>query len=147
KAFGSNSFGDSAHGWTIGVQSSWAIFDGHLTDGRVAQARSQLAQAHLARAEQTLAVEVEVRRALSSLQEAADLVAAASQVVRQAEEALRLATVRNLAGTATQLDVLSTQVALTQARNNQLSANYRHAIALATLRTALGEADAYAQGS
>ncbi len=147
KAFGSNSFGDSAHGWTLGVQSSWAIFDGHLTDGRVAQARSQLAQARLARDEQTLAVEVEVRRALSSLQEAAELVAAASQVVRQAEEALRLATVRNLAGTATQLDVLSTQVALTQARNNQLSANYRHAVALATLRTSLGEADAYASGN
>jgi outer membrane protein TolC len=125
------------------VQGSWAIFDGKLTDGRVAQAKSQLEQTRLARAEQTLAVEVEVRRALSSLQEATELVDAAKQVVRQAEEALRLATVRNSAGTATQLDVLSTQVALTQARNNRLSADYRQAVALATLRTALGEADAY----
>jgi outer membrane protein len=144
KKFGSNSFPDSPTGWTLGVQGSWAIFDGKLTDGRVAQAKSQLEQTRLARAEQTLAVEVEVRRALSSLQEATELVDAAKQVVRQAEEALRLATVRNAAGTATQLDVLSTQVALTQARNNRLSADYRQAVALATLRTALGEADAYA---
>jgi outer membrane protein len=144
KKFGSNSFGDSPTGWTVGLQSSWAIFDGRLTDGRVAQAKSQLEQTRLARAEQTLAVEVEVRRALSSLQEATELVDAARQVVRQAEEALRLATVRNSAGTATQLDVLSTQVALTQARNNQLSADYRQAVALATVRTALGEADTYA---
>ncbi len=142
----SNSFGDSPTGWTVGVQGTWAIFDGKLTDGKVAQAKSQLAQARLTRAEQTLAVEVEVRRALSSLQEATELVDAAKQVVRQAEEALRLATVRNSAGTATQLDVLSTQVALTQARNNRLSADYRQAVALATLRTALGEADAYAPG-
>jgi len=144
KKFGSNSFADSPTGWTLGLQGSWAIFDGRLTDGRVAQAKSQLEQARLARAEQTLAVEVEVRRALSSLQEATELVDAAQQVVRQAEEALRLATVRNSAGTATQLDVLSTQVALTQARNNRLSADYRQAVALATVRTALGEADTYA---
>jgi outer membrane protein len=144
KSSTSNSFADSRDGWTLGVQASWSIFDGRLTDGRVAQAKSQLAQARLTRAEQTLAIEVEVRRAISSLQEAAELADAAQKVVGQAEEALRLANARYGAGTATQLDVLSTQVALTQARNNQLSANYRYNLALATLRTALGEADAYA---
>ena len=131
-------------GWTVGLQGSWAIFDGEATQGRVAQPKSQLEQARLTRLNQTLAIEVQVRAAVSSLQQAAELVAAAQQVVGQAEEALRLANARFAAGTATQLDVLTADVARTQARYNQLSANYNYNVALATLRTAIGEADAYA---
>jgi outer membrane protein TolC len=137
----SNSFRDTVDGWTAGVQGSWAIFDGARTRGRVAQARAQLAQARLTLAEQTLAIEVEVRRALSSLQEAAELADAAAKVVGQAEEALRLADVRFRNGAATQLDVLQARVALTEAQLNRLEANYRHTVALATVRKAIGEAN------
>lgn len=142
KAGDSDRFSDSVDGWTIGLQSSWAIFDGRATRGRVAQARSQLEQARLTTAEQILAVEVEVRRAISSLQEGAELAEAAQKVVQQAEEALRLADARYAAGSATQLDVLETRVALTEARTNQIEANYRYNVAVATLRRALGDADA-----
>jgi outer membrane protein TolC len=143
KANRSNSFDDSLDGWTVGVQSTWAIFDGRATSGRVAQARSQYRQADLLLKEQTLAVEVEVRSALSSLQEAGELAEAAVKVVGQAEESVRLANARYGAGSATQLDVLQAQVALTQARNNQLQANYSYNVALASLRRALGEPDTY----
>lgn len=139
----SNSFSDSRDGWTVGVQSTWAIFDGRATSGRVAQARSQYRQADLLLNEQTLAVEVEVRSALSSLQEAAELAEAAVKVVGQAEESLRLANARYGAGSATQLDVLTAQVSLTAARDNQLQANYSYNVALANLRRALGEPDTY----
>lgn len=142
KAGNSERLGDSVDGWTLGLQSNWAVFDGRATRGRVAQARSQLEQARLTTAEQTLAVEVEVRRALSSLQEGAELAEAARKVVEQAEEALRLADARYAAGSATQLDVLETRVALTEARTNQIEANYRHNVAVVTLRRALGDADA-----
>jgi len=139
----SNSVGDSLDGWTLGVEGSWAIFDGNRTRGKVAQARSQLRQAILGVSEQTLAIEVEVRRALSALQEAAELAGAAGQVVGQAEEALRLADVRYGSGAATQLDVLEARVALTDARLNLVEANYRHTVALATVRKAISEADTY----
>ena len=139
----STHFRDSLDGWNVGLQSSWAIFDGRATTGRVRQARSQLEQARLSVAEQRLAIEVEVRRALSSLQEALELAEAAQKVVTQAEEALRLANARYSAGTATQLDVLSAQVALTQARDNQLQANYSYNVALATMRTAIGQVDPF----
>ncbi len=139
----SNSVSDSVDGWVAGVEASWAIFDGARTRGRVAQARAQLNQARLTLAEQTLAVEVEVRRAISSLQEAAELAQAAGKVVEQAEEALRLADVRYRNGAATQLDVLQARQALTEASLNRLEANYRHTIALATLRKAIAEADTY----
>lgn len=140
----SESFRDSLDGWVVGVQSSWAIFDGRATAGRVAQARSQLRQAELSVEERFLAVEVEVRNALSSLQEAGELAEAATKVVAQAEEALRLADARYGAGSATQLDVLQARVSLTQSRTNQLEANYRYNVALANVRRALGEPDTYA---
>jgi len=139
----SDRFGDAAHGWLVGVQSQWNVFDGRATAGRVIQARSALAQVQLSKDEAQLSIEVEVRRAISSLQEALELAEASQKVVEQASEALRLATVRQSAGTATQLDVLTSQVDLTQARNNQLQANYNYLVALARLRKAVGQADSF----
>ena len=143
KSGNSERFRDSLDGWTLGLQSSWAIFDGRRTKGGVIQARSKLEQDRLLTAEQTLAVEVEVRQALSALQEAAELADAAGRVVEQAEEAVRLADARYGAGTVTQLEVLQARVALTEARTNQLQANYSHNVAVAAVRRAMGQGDAF----
>lgn len=143
----SDRFSDSLDGWTLGVQSNWAIFDGRATAGRVAQARSQVAQARLEAADFALGIEVEVRRAFSSWQEASELVGAAGKSVAQAEEALRLADARYGAGSATQLDQLQARTALTQARDNQLQANYSYNVAVAQLRRAMGLGDVLVAGA
>ncbi|MDX2188092.1 MAG: TolC family protein [Opitutaceae bacterium] len=132
---------ESLDGWTVGLQSSWAIFDGRATAGRVAQARSRFQQAKLSTAQARLSIEVEVRQAVSRCQEAAELADAAQKVVAQADEALRLADARYAAGTATQLDVLTARVALTESRTNQLQANYSYLVAQAELRRATGQAE------
>lgn len=138
-----NNFGDSVDGFLVGVQSQWKIFDGRATAGRVAQAKSLLSQAKISRSEVALAVDVEVRRAVSSLQEAQELVASSEKVVAQAEESLRLANARYTAGTSTQLDVLTSQVDLTTARTNQLQAYYTYNVALASLRKAMASPDEF----
>jgi outer membrane protein TolC len=130
-------------GWAAGLQAQWNIFDGRATAGRVMQARSQLEQAKLSLAATTLAIEVQVRQAYSSLVEATELLQASSKTVEQAEEALRLANVRYGAGSATQLDVLTSQVSLTEARLNQLQAYYGYNVALATMRQSIGLADEF----
>jgi outer membrane protein len=132
----------NANGWLLGLQSSWAIFDGRATAGRVIQTKSQLRQTRLSASQEELAVDVEVRQALSSLQEATELVTASQQTAEEAAEALRLANSRFKAGSATQLDVLTSQVALTQAKTNQLQANYTHLVAVAAARKAIGLGDA-----
>ncbi|HEY4989803.1 MAG TPA: TolC family protein [Opitutaceae bacterium] len=132
----------SANGWLFGLQSTWSIFDGRATDGRVHQAKSQLEQAHLAKASEELEIDVEVRQSLSSLQEAGELVTASKQTIDQAAEALRLADAKLHAGSATQLDVLTSQVSLTQAKTDQLTANYNYLVALANVRKAIGLSDA-----
>jgi len=141
KAPVSSTSGSTRDGWTVGLQSTWDIFDGRATAGRVAQARSLLEQARLALGDAQLAVDVEVRRTISSLQEANELAAASEKVVAQAEESLRLANARFGAGSATQLDVLTAQTELTTPRLNQPQAYYSHTIAVARVRKALGLPD------
>ena len=58
--------------------------------------------------------------------------------MEQAEEALRLARARNEAGTSTQLDLLSAQTSLTDARSTQIQALHDYAVARARLERAVG---------
>jgi outer membrane protein TolC len=147
KSSADNDLNHTREGWSAIAQGNWAIFDGRATAGKVAQARSALAQMKLTSSEQQLAIDVEVRRAHSTLQEAVELVTASKAVGEQAEESVRLAKARFDAGTATQLDVLQAQVALTEARTNEVEALYNHTVALASLRKAMGVADAFAPAS
>ena len=135
----SEDFSDSLKGWKVGVVSSWAVFDGRATRGRILQARSKLRQVELDKRELTLGIEVDVRRAVSALQEAGELAQAAEKVVVQAKEALRLAEVRYEVGAATQLELLQSRVALTEAETNLLSANYSYLVAVAQLSRATGD--------
>jgi outer membrane protein len=136
-------FGDSRDGAFIGLRSEWDLFDGRATTGQIAQARSALEQLRLQLTEARLAAEVEVRSAFSSYEVASELAEASSQVVNQAEEALRLAIARFDAGTATQLDSLQAQVDLTTARTNLVRANYDYNVAVARLRKATGLTDPF----
>lgn len=134
-------FSDTLYGWTAGVDTSWNIFDGRATRGRVVQARSVLTQATLSAEEARLVVAVDVRRSISTLQQAVELAEASQKVVTQAEEALRLAEARFGAGTATQLDVFQSQVELTTARLNQVQAYFAYNVAVARLRRDMGLPD------
>lgn len=132
-----DSFRDSRDGFAVGAQSHLEV-QRRATTGRVAQADAQLEMARLAESEAQLAVEVEVRRAFSELEQTTELTGAAQKTVEQAEEAVRLATARYNAGAAVQLDVLKSQVDLTTARMNQLRASHGYKVAIARLRKATG---------
>ncbi len=140
-SIGSGSLSNARDGWTVGLQSTWNVFDGRATAGRVAQARSLLEQARLSVAEAQLIVDVDVRRAVSLYQQAVELAASSKKVIEQAEESVRLANARFSAGTATQLDVLTAQTDLTTARLNQLQAYYSYNVGVANVRRAMGLAD------
>jgi outer membrane protein TolC len=141
--FANSGYGsENVNGWLFGLQSTWSIFDGRSTDGKVRQAKSQLEQARLSTASEELEIDVEVRQAISSLQEAGELVTASKQTIDQAAEALRLAEAKFDAGSATQLDVLTSETALSQSRTDELTAHYNYLVALANVRKAIGLSDA-----
>ncbi|MBK1878121.1 TolC family protein [Pelagicoccus mobilis] len=141
KANESSSFDNALDGWVAGLEVNVPIFDGRRTRGQVVQAKSQLEQAEIELQQSKLAVEVEVRRAYSDMQAAAELADASIQVVEQAEEALNLADVRYEAGDASQLDVLQARVSLTESRLNQEEAFFSYNVAVAQLRRAIGLTD------
>jgi outer membrane protein TolC len=138
-------FGESldaeVHGWNAGVQASWDIFDGRLTRGRVVEATARHEQAGIDYDNAAREISVQVRTAYSNFIEAREVLDSQQKVVEQANEALRLATARADVGTGTQLDVLSAQTALTEARTTQAMARRDYLVALARLQRSIGTAD------
>jgi TolC family type I secretion outer membrane protein len=129
---------NTVNGWRAGARASWPIFDGMLARGQVTQARAKRAQAELDLADARRGIELEVRQAYSDYLQALELFEAQKKTVEQAEESLRLAEARFRAGTGTQLDVLSAQTALTEARSNEIQSLYDYNVAVATLDRATG---------
>jgi len=126
-------------GWTVGAQMNWSLWDFGLTRGRVDAAKARLAKSRLESDDTTRRIELDVRTSYSNFIEAQLVLESQLKVIEQAEEAVRLAMARNDAGTGTQLDVLSAQTALTDARTTQSLALRDYAVALARLDRAMGE--------
>ena len=134
----SDSLSEEDHGWKAGVETRWNLFNGHRTTAQIAAARSGESIARIAQSDERQRIALEVRREYLRLQEANELVTASTKVVKQAEESLRLARARSAAGAAIQLDVLDTQVALTEAKTNRIRALYDYIVAVARIRRAIG---------
>jgi outer membrane protein len=127
------------HGWVVGAQLNWSIFDGFLTRGKVIEARARHDRSKIELEDAGRNIELEVRTAYSSFIEAREVLESQEKVQEEAEESLRLARARTEAGTATQLDVLDAGTALTQARTTQVQALHDYAVARARLERAVGQ--------
>lgn len=124
------------HGYVIGLNASWHIFDGFATKGRMqaTRARRDAARAALEAAQRS--VESEVRSAFLDLQQAERVLESETRNVVNATESLELARSNLGAGLGTQLDVMQATTDVTRVRTTRLSAIYLHNAALARLARA-----------
>jgi outer membrane protein len=124
------------HGYVVGLNAKWNIFDGFATKGRLiaTQARREAALQNLAAAK--LSVASEVRSALLDLQQADKVLESETQNVQNADESLEIAKVNLDAGLGTQLDILQAATDVTRTRTTRLSAIYLHNVAVARLAKA-----------
>lgn len=129
----SSSLSDTISGFFFGFQGNWAIFDGLATYGNIKQANAKLAQARVNYEDSIQQVDLDVQQAWANLQQAKETVASQVKTVEQATEAVRLSRERLAAGAGTQLDVLSSTVALAQAQTTELQARFTYIAALAIL--------------
>jgi outer membrane protein TolC len=122
----------------VGVQVSWAVFDGLRTRGNIelAQANARLAEIQLNLERENVALEVAQSRA--ELGRARSAYEARRQNVGEADEAFRLASLRYNRGLGTQLDVSDAQLALATARTDEARATYDVYLASAALARSLG---------
>lgn len=120
--------------YTVATTLNIPIWDGGVTKARVDQAYADLYSARDTLDQVELSIGQEVAAAALVLQEAAKRTKSTAENVALAEEALRLANVRYEAGIAVLVEVTNAESQLTQARFNQVQAQYDYAIALAELQ-------------
>ncbi len=124
------------HGYVVGLNASWHIFDGFATRGRLqaTQARREAAEQALQAAQSS--VEADVRSAFFDLEQADRVLETETQNVQNASESLELARGNLGAGLGTQLDVLQAAADVTRVQTTRLSAIYLQNVALARLARA-----------
>jgi OMF family outer membrane factor len=125
-------------GWSVTLAATLNLFDGGITRERIKEAQLRLEQLKAAEALQRQGIELEVRLAYLTLQSAREELAGADALVRQAREALRIATVRFEAGVGITLEVLTAQTNASQAEVARAQALYAYSAALAALERAVG---------
>ncbi len=127
-------FGDKSLGFTI----SLPVFDGLRAKGGIdlASAQARLADLQLAQTRERVASEV--ASAAAELDRAQAAFAARGQTANEAEEAYRLAALRQSRGLATQLEVSDAQLALTTAKSNEARAIYDLYLAAVAYARSLG---------
>jgi outer membrane protein len=132
---------------TVGtVALTVPVFDSGVTTARIRQADEDVRQAQIRLEQADLGVSLEVRQALTNLQNARSRLAVAETQVRLAEETYRIAQVRYEAGEAIQLEVNEAQTELTRAQTLFVSARYEFLRSWAELLRATGEGTAQPTG-
>jgi outer membrane protein TolC len=127
----------------VAVQVNVPIFNGGLTRGRLTAAASRQRQTELELASIRGQVEEDVRLALATLRTAAAQVRAANESVTLAERELEMARDRFKAGVGDNLEVVTAQTSLANARDDQVTALAQHNAARLNLAAALGRAEAF----
>jgi len=124
------------HGYVVGVNASWNLFDGWATKGRVEATKARRDAAKQALEATKLAIESEVRSAILDLRQSDRVLEAETKNVQTADESLEIAKGNLAAGLGTQLDILQAAADVTRTRSTRLGAIYLHNVALARLARA-----------
>jgi outer membrane protein len=126
------------HGYLVGVNATWHLFDGFATKGRMQATHARREAAAQALDATRRGVASEVRSAFLDLQQADNVLQSETQNVQTADESLEITKSNLAAGLGTQLDILQAAADVTRTRTTRLSAIYLHNVALARLARACG---------
>jgi HAE1 family hydrophobic/amphiphilic exporter-1 len=130
--------------WTAGIFLTYPIFDGLRTQGKVVQARSNLAALKLEEAKLLDAILLQTREAIDAVREAGEIAKALAATVGQADRLLQMAEKGYEFGVKTKLDVDDAALNRMQSRGNLARARRDYLVALVTLdwvRGKIGEED------
>ncbi len=124
--------------WKVGLSVSMPLFDGFSTRSKIQQAKSDLAELDILQEQIEEGIKLEVRQAISDLKLAEENIFSQEENVDQAKKALEIAKVQYAEGLITSLEEMDTQLALTLAQTNYLSALTDYLIAKAKFYKAIG---------
>jgi outer membrane protein TolC len=127
-------------GWTIGLGTTFPIFNGFQREDAVTRADAAAEVARVAALDVRRQVRTETARLLSALRFAEQSIVLAGDAVTVAQEDLRVQTERYRAGISTALDRQTSELAVTQAELGLVAARYNYHVTRATLEALLGRA-------
>lgn len=126
-------------GWNFGITMNIPLFDGHLVQYKVKEAKATLEQANSATDSVKNNISLEVQQGYLSLIEYGETVEVSKLTVKQARENLDLALGRYQAGVGSPIEVTDATVALSDAKKNHIQALYDYRMAEITLKSVMGE--------
>lgn len=124
------------HGFVVGLNATWHIFDGYATRGRLQATNARRDAALHALEAAKLSVASDVRSAFLDLQQAERVLQSETRNVQNADESLEIAKGNLAAGLGTQLDILQAASDVTRTRTTRVGAIYLHNVAMARLARA-----------
>jgi len=124
--------------YAINLSISLPIFNGFESRAQIGQSKAVIRELDWTRKGLSDAIAFEVRQAVLDREQARDTLLSQEKNVEQAREAVRIAELNYSEGLATNLDVSTAQVALSQARTNYSQALYDCVISQAQLEKAVG---------
>ncbi len=130
--------GDGA-AWSVGLFVTYPIFDGMRTNGRVSQAKSNVATIKIEESKLLDSISLEVRDACNAVRESGEIIEALSGTVSQAERLLQMAEKGYEYGVKTRLDVEDAQLNLLQTKVNLSRGKRDHLIARVNLEWVTGK--------
>lgn len=124
--------------YSINLVLNVPLFNGFVNSAKLGESKAMLKQLDYSQKGLTEMVKFEVHDAILNLRQAKESLLSQERNVEQAQEAVRIAELNYKEGLATNLDVSSAHVALSQARTNHSQALFDYALALAQLEKAIG---------
>lgn len=119
---------------TLALSWSWE----YGIRGRVRQEKARYAQLNIQKRQMKDDIELAVKEAILSLEEAKEILMSQSKTVGQAEESYHIAEVRYENGTGTELEVSDARLALNLAKMNYIKALFDYSVAKTTLQKVTG---------
>lgn len=133
--------GDGHGNSMVFARIDWNLADGGEAGSKARGARLQ--QDQLGRMEAALAdqIHLEIREAITNINNALERIRVSREAVQQGEESLRILRDRYAAGLAIMSDLLGSETSLQSHRMSHLKALYDYSLSRARLKMALGELD------
>ncbi|MCX5700425.1 MAG: TolC family protein [Candidatus Omnitrophica bacterium] len=131
-------FDASQRNWNAGISVSIPIFDGFSSKAKVDAAKSRYEESRLQKEDTGDQIAVDIRQGCLDLRQSQAIIDYTKDNIDEAKEALKISEVSYDIGEGTNLDVLDSQVSLSQVEENLASAVYDYLMADAFLNKTMG---------
>jgi outer membrane protein len=125
-------------GWFVMLGTSYPLFNGFVREDQVTRADAASEVSRVASLDAVRQARAQAAKLLNGLQFAVQNITLANEAVQSAQEDLRVQTERYRAGISTELDLLTSQLAFTQAQLSLVASRYNYQITRAQLEALVG---------